>query len=89
MPRYNVRTSTLRTLWKRSLHERRVDWLKVDIDQPWSGLGVSLESLLAGKRVGVMSLEVDGSWGGVLAHARASPRDAKGILAAIDARGEE
>lgn len=64
LPRYDVRTLTLHTLWRTVLRARRIDWLKVDIDTPWSGLG-GLERLLQAKAIGVMTIEIDGSWGGV------------------------
>ena len=64
LPWYPVRTVTLETLWRRELHGRRIDVLKIDIDTSWKNVG-GLEKLLAQKRIGVLVIEVDGSWGPV------------------------
>ena len=64
-PHYIVKTITLETLWKRWLHSRRIDFLKVDIDMPWTNMG-GLETLLSKKAIAVMTVEIDGSWGQVL-----------------------
>ena len=62
LPRYDVRTITLQTLWRTWLSSRRIDFFKVDIDTPWTNLG-GLEKLLERKAIGVMTIEIDGSWG--------------------------
>ena len=64
LPWFPVRAITLETLWRRQLHGRRIDVLKVDIDTSWKNVG-GLEKLLAQRMIGVMVIEVDGSWGGV------------------------
>ena len=46
----------------------RIDFLKVDIDTSWTRLG-GLEELLKARGFTVMTIEVDGSWGGIDARA--------------------
>ena len=61
---YNVRTARLDTLWKGPpLHGRRIDFLKVDVDETWLAMGV--EGLFAARGFAVMTIEVDASWGDV------------------------
>ena len=65
LPPYDVTTIRLKTLWRTELHSRRIDYLKVDIDASWRHLG-GLETLLRKKAIGVLTIEVDGSWGAVI-----------------------
>ena len=67
LPVYRVESLRLETLWRAApLSGRRIDLLKVDIDTTWRALG-GLETLLAERKLGVMVMEVDGSWGGLSA----------------------
>lgn len=58
--RYDVKTMRTDTLWRRELGGRRVDFLKIDVDQPWTTIG--LEGMLSARAFKVMSIEIDGSW---------------------------
>lgn len=61
---YNVRTIRLSSLWQRMRLRppRRLDIIKIDIDADWRKLG-GLEELLMSRAIGVLTIEVDGSWG--------------------------
>ena len=60
---YEVPTARADTLWRTVLAKRRIDLLKIDIDQSWRDSG--LEGLVSERAIGVMVIEVDSSWGGV------------------------
>ena len=57
---YNLRTMRTDTLWRRELGAKRIDFLKIDVDMPWTWIG--LEGLIAQRGFRVMSIEIDGTW---------------------------
>jgi len=61
---YGVQTERVDTLWRRELSGRRIDFLKVDVDTNWRDIG--LDGLLVHRAFDLMTIEVDGSWGGEL-----------------------
>jgi len=61
---YPVRRMSLDQLWEEELHGGQIDFLKVDIDSPWTALG--FERMLRARAFRVMTIEVDGSWGDIL-----------------------
>ena len=60
--RYRVPRMRADALMQRELGERRIDFVKVDIDAHWRSMG--LQWLIERRRFRVMSIEVDHSWGG-------------------------
>ena len=61
--KYKLMSERVDTLWRRELGGRHIDFLKVDTDTPWTSMG--LESLLRRRGVSIMTIEVDGAWGGL------------------------
>ena len=62
--RYFVKSERMDTLWRREVHGRQIDFLKIDIDTNWRSIG--LEGLLARRGFKLLTIEIDGSWGGRL-----------------------
>ena len=60
-PTYMVNTIRTDTFWKQHLDQRRIDFLKIDIDRHWSSMG--LDALIEKRGFKMMTVEVDGSWG--------------------------
>jgi len=61
---YPVMTTRTDTLWRQLAAGRRIDFMKVDVDKGWGDMG--MERLFAARGFGVMAIEVDGYWGGVI-----------------------
>ena len=68
---YDVRTIRADAIWstwtKRhriDLQQRRIDFLKIDVDTDWKGLG--LEGLFEQRAFRVLQIEVDDNWGEIL-----------------------
>ena len=59
-PMPSMRTDTF---WSTHLHERHIDFLKIDVDMSWRRMG--LEGLIERQGFTVMSVEVDRAWGSV------------------------
>ena len=59
-PMPSMRTDTF---WSTHLHERHIDFLKIDMDMTWRRMG--LEGLIERQGFTVMSVEVDRAWGSV------------------------
>lgn len=59
---YRLKSERVDTIWQREMGGRHIDFLKVDTDTAWTSMG--LESLLLRRGVSVMTIEVDGAWGG-------------------------
>ena len=60
---YAVPSMRTDTFWSTHLHERHIDFLKIDMDMTWRRMG--LEGLIERQGFTVMSVEVDRAWGGV------------------------
>lgn len=60
---YQVPSMRTDTFWSTHLHERHIDFLKIDMDMTWRRMG--LEGLIERQGFTLMSVEVDTTWGGV------------------------
>ena len=60
-PAYPVRVGRTDSLWRQEMAGRRIDFVKVDVDLPWSRIG--LEGLLMHRAFAVLTIELDSSWG--------------------------
>ena len=60
---YPVPSMRTDTFWSTHLHERHIDFLKIDMDMAWRRMG--LEGLIERQGFTVMSIEVDHAWGRV------------------------
>ena len=60
---YPVPSMRTDTFWSTHLHERHIDFLKIDMDMTWRQMG--LEGLIERQGFTVMSIEVDHAWRGV------------------------
>jgi hypothetical protein len=65
-PKAALRVNGIRaeTLWRQMLGGRRIDLLKVDVDMPWTKMG--LRGLVEARGFRVMTIEVDASWRGTI-----------------------
>ena len=62
---YRVPTRRADSFWRVELERRHIDFIKIDVDTHWNQIG--LEGMLVQGAFTVATIEVDGSWGGLLA----------------------